>query len=951
MGYINLMINLSYSSRFYRIAIAVLAISLALVAAVNFHRFTTSTTDENLFRDAPSQISFTRSFPTTRSLAARTSKTSEAYFEQPDSVRLGDLLMAINSGRIGSVSQVRDILAGLTEKDELDMEIFRTSEDKYYSCRIQVSALPDSFSRTLPLAVYVYDVAEGGASDLAGLRIGDLIYKINGKEFSNAHEADAILRNAMSGETILYDVIRNDQAVVVPVTLARFGLQLGIFFFFLTGVVYWGTGSFIAHNRPDAPAARLLGLAFIVFGFFLMVILTQRDPQFDLFAKIRTILLVSSVLFGLAFWTQSKFYFPSARPELLENPWLARVSYLAATIISAAITLMILGDLGAVWLAQVSLWAGIAGMMVYSWVLHFIFRDKRPNEDRKVRNFLTAAATASLLVAFATGFAMYLTGHFMEIGYAGLALLGIPFSYLYVIGHYQLLEMKLRIKRSVQYIIITSVWGGLLVMALLKILLALPELYLDIPNIEFTSSRFVVLDIPPDPKLHDFWERLVIIFLALTTTFAFWRIGKAGQKLIDGRFNRGTFNLSHATGEMAEIMATKLGMTDLARGIIERLARLMELKRVGVMFFRDQSMCCCQEAYGFDGSEWNELCLHSGENMIRELNRFRSESRFSVDYLPEEIKMQFQEWEFRHVIPIRFKDKLVGTFIIGEKLSETPLHIEDLAFLSAVAKQASIAIENAFLHEELTEQERLKHELKIARRIQMASLPQETPQVDGLDISGISIPALEVGGDYFDYLNGVSPGLTIIVGDVSGKGTSAALYMSKVQGIIRSLHTFNLSPAELFIRANTLLWQDMEKKSFVTAIGASIDTKKRKIVLARAGHLPLFYYESRSQSVSLLTPKGLGLGLDKEDTFAGELEEHVLSYAAGDVFLFVTDGVTEAQTVDGHEFGEEKLIEVLAANVSYGAEAIRDNVLAAVSTFVADALPHDDQTVVVVKVN
>ena len=944
-----MMVDLSYSPRFYRTAIAVLAASLALVAAVNFYRFTTSTTDENLFRDAPSQISFTRSFPTTRSLAAGTSNMREAYVEQPDSVRMGDLLIAINSRRIGSVAQVRDILAGLAEGDELDMEIFRTSEDKYYSCRIQVSALPDSFSRTLPPAVYVFDVAEGGASDLAGLRIGDLIHKINGKEFSSAQGADAILLNAMSGETILYDVIRNDQAVVVPVTLARFGLQLGIFLFFLTGVVYWGTGSFIAHNRPDAPAARLLGLAFIVFGFFLMV-MTQRAPLFDLFAKFRTVLWASSIPFGLALWTQSKFYFPSARPELLENPWLARVSYLAATVISATFALMILGKLGTVLLAQVLISVGIVGMMVYSWVLHFIFRDKRPKEDKKVRNFLTAASTASLLVAFATGFALYLTGHFMEIGYSGLALLGIPFSYLYVIGHYQLLEMKLRIKRSVKYIIVTSVWGALLVIVLLKILLALPELYLDIPNFEFTGGRFVVLDIPPDPKLHDFWERLVMIFLALVTTFAFWRIGKAGQRLIDRRFNRRTFNLSHATGEMAEVMATKLGMTDLARGIIERLARLMELKRVGVMFFRDQRMCCCHEAYGFDGSEWNELCLYSGEKMIRELNRFRSESRFSVDYLPEEIKVQFQEKEFRHVIPIRFKDKLVGTFIIGEKLSETPLHIEDLAFLSAVAKQASIAIENAFLHEELTEQERLKHELKIARRIQMASLPQETPQVDGLDISGISIPALEVGGDYFDYLNGVSPGLTIIVGDVSGKGTSAALYMSKVQGIIRSLHTFDLSPAELFIRANTLLWQDMEKKSFVTAIGACVDTKKRTIVLARAGHLPLFYYESRSQNVSLLTPKGLGLGLDKEDTFAGELEEHVLSYASGDVFLFVTDGVTEAQTVDGREFGEEKLIEVLAANVSYGAEAIRDNVLAAVSTFVADAVPHDDQTVVVVKV-
>ena len=396
-------------------------------------------------------------------------------------------------------------------------------------------------------------------------------------------------------------------------------------------------------------------------------------------------------------------------------------------------------------------------------------------------------------------------------------------------------------------------------------------------------------------------------------------------------------------------MATKVGMVQLAQGIIEKLAKVMDLKRVGVMFFRDQKVCCCQEALGFNVEEWNELCVRYGDRLVAEIQRYRTEARFSIDYLPPSIKEDYLRNGFRHLVPIRFKDKLVGTFLIGEKNSESPFDVEDLTFIGAVAKQASIAIENSFLHEELTKRERLKHELEIARRIQMASLPQETPQIEGLDISGKSIPALEVGGDYFDYLNGVASGLTVIVGDVSGKGTSAALYMSKIQGIIRSLHAFDLSPRELFIRANHLLWQDMEKKSFITALGAVIDTKAGHLILARAGHLPLFYYSASRKEVQLITPKGLGLGLSGTDEFATQIEEQIIKYQPGDIFLFVTDGVTEAKTKGGGEFGEDKLSQVLQQSISYNADAIRDRVLSEVNEFVAGMLPHDDQTIVVVK--
>src|SRR5690606_18908610 len=116
---------------------------------------------------------------------------------------------------------------------------------------------------------------------------------------------------------------------------------------------------------------------------------------------------------------------------------------------------------------------------------------------------------------------------------------------------------------------------------------------------------------------------------------------------------------------------------------------------------------------------------------------------------------------------------LIGIILVGEKLSETAYQNDDLLFLSAISGQASVAIENSLLYEDLANQERYKHELEIARKIQLASLPMKTPNIPGLDIVGASIPALEVGGDFYDYLNGKSDSITIVIGDVSGKGTSA----------------------------------------------------------------------------------------------------------------------------------------------------------------------------------
>jgi phosphoserine phosphatase RsbU/P len=223
--------------------------------------------------------------------------------------------------------------------------------------------------------------------------------------------------------------------------------------------------------------------------------------------------------------------------------------------------------------------------------------------------------------------------------------------------------------------------------------------------------------------------------------------------------------------------------------------------------------------------------------------------------------------------------------------------------------------------------------------------------VAGLEVAGRSVPAQDVGGDFFDYLTRGTSGLGVVIGDVSGKGTSAALYMSKVQGIIRTLHAFDLGPSELLVKANELLGRDLERRAFVTALGGFFDTTTRTLVVARAGHLPLLHFKASSGQVRRLLPGGLGLGLTASAQFERELSEHRLAYAIDDVFLFVTDGIAESHDASGNDFGDDRLADLLAdlANAGTPAGAMVDAVMDAVAEFTAGTEQQDDQTVVVVR--
>jgi phosphoserine phosphatase RsbU/P len=390
-------------------------------------------------------------------------------------------------------------------------------------------------------------------------------------------------------------------------------------------------------------------------------------------------------------------------------------------------------------------------------------------------------------------------------------------------------------------------------------------------------------------------------------------------------------------------------LSDLSRTLVGTIGDLMHVRQVGILLVHDDPRIARGDVTGVSLAAWSGFSDRAADVLQILQPILTGDERFMVDYFPEKIRNEILKLGFRRVIPVRSQNRLLAVLFIGEKLSETPFYQEDFLFLQAIARQAAVSMENSFLYEELAHRERLNREMEIARHIQLASLPHEIPQWPGLQIAGVSQPAQEVGGDYYDFLDSDSTRRLVIVGDVSGKGISAALYMSKMQGILRSLYDFDLTPQELFVRLNEVLGRDMDKAFFVTALAAEIQPEHQRLLVARAGHLPLFHFQNQSGQVQLLTPRGIGFGLDQNGLFKKELEIAAVDYAIGDVFLFVTDGITEARDLQNVEFGENQLQEVLQRHAAEPAAEICRQVLQQAHDFSGRPTPLDDQTVVVVK--
>jgi hypothetical protein len=251
--------------------------------------------------------------------------------------------------------------------------------------------------------------------------------------------------------------------------------------------------------------------------------------------------------------------------------------------------------------------------------------------------------------------------------------------------------------------------------------------------------------------------------------------------------------------------------------------------------------------------------------------------------------------------------------------------------------------------ENITERQRLKKELDVARHVQMSFLPKENPILKGIDIASVCIPAFEVGGDYYDFIHLGKNKLGIIIGDVSGKGTQAAFYMTLTKGFLKAIAKNTDSPAEVLTKMNELFYENVERGRFISMIYAVVDLETKFIRIARAGHNPVIYHDSDG-NINLISPNGLALGLEKGDLFGKVITESEEKIEVGKTFIFYTDGFTEAVNKRGDEYGLERMFEIARSWNYASAKEIQDKMMEDVNKFIGKVKQHDDMTMVVLKI-
>jgi sigma-B regulation protein RsbU (phosphoserine phosphatase) len=288
-------------------------------------------------------------------------------------------------------------------------------------------------------------------------------------------------------------------------------------------------------------------------------------------------------------------------------------------------------------------------------------------------------------------------------------------------------------------------------------------------------------------------------------------------------------------------------------------------------------------------------------------------------------------------IPLHVEGKLIGVFTASHpELDAFPA--EQLRLLQALCSYVAVAVHNARrFQQERSEREVMSREANEARKIQEALLPRSSPYIPGFVVTGLSTPAGAVGGDWYDFIPFDDGRWGLVLADVSGKGTAAALLMSATRGMLRSLATA-CCPSEVLKKLNELLVNDFPSGRFVTMVYAILDPAERTLRFASAGHLRPLLIEA-SDTRFLDTERGLPLGIGP-----GEYSEAKVRLAPGARLLFYSDGITEATDPDDDEYGAARL-EQHFRRTDASAESILDDV----RSFANGAGLHDDATVILVK--
>ncbi|MBK9097699.1 MAG: SpoIIE family protein phosphatase [bacterium] len=819
----------------------------------------------------------------------------------------------------------------------------------YYSLEVRVTSndeciwAPKKISKD-SVAYFFKSVKVGGVTWNAGIRDGDQLIEIGGKTIKDAIQATIILNSFNTGEYADYKYLSDGKFFTTKVyvkKLIQFDWLAGSL-----GSLFWMIIGFIVlMAKPDGKVQKIFYSLAVLIVLSSLSVLIPFQTNFLGFYKENTILatLIGTIwIIAVSFTPFVLVYlfwnFPNPL-KFIEKKWAkgivfiipATLSVIAIIIAILTIGYNIFNDMTFFLILQGFRFISIAGNITAFIFLIIQYRGlKTKAEKRPIMLFIIAFLFAMVISVYMSFIAPAITDnmynspeYYMPIILVAL----VPLIFAYSIFKYQLMDVSIVVKNTIIYGTATATVAAIYFFVIYIAGQSISSFF-GVENQGIIAGIFFII--------------FALVFQSTKDKF---------QDFLTKRFYPEQFASQKVLVDLSNELSTVVGLDNILTMMKKTFVDALKIKTFGIMMRDKEGNLALVDSVGMN----NDKCLITESRIIQFLkDKFLitkypaiEQADFKIVFPDDKAERLISE-DIYTIIPMMVKSKIVGLLLFGLKHSGSHFAGKDLELLWAAANQAAISIENARLYKSEVEKQKIERDLDLARKIQQGLLPQCIPNMRGLDICGEMIPAMQVGGDYFDLIQISDTKLFVIVGDVSGKGLSASLYMTKLQTMIKLSCMDDKSPKEILVDINKRIYDELDKSWFVTITLALFDLEKRTVKFCRAGHMPVL--QATNGTVQSYRTQGLGVGIERGIVFEKSLLEEEVKLCPGQTYAFFTDGVTEAMNEHNELFGDDNLNSILKNKTTSRSSEIVNEIWASIKSFRGSAEVNDDMTMVVVKV-
>jgi sigma-B regulation protein RsbU (phosphoserine phosphatase) len=822
----------------------------------------------------------------------------------------------------------------------------------YYVVEVRVTSndeclwIPKKITRD-STAIYFDVVKYEGVTWNAGIRNGDQLLEINGQALKNTLHAQQILNEVPGGEYAEYLIKNADGELITTQVYVKKLIQFGNLASTLSSLFWLLLGFIVLTAKPGGKIHRI----FYAIGVLsvLAVVYVFYPVDYKVYAYVSQNAFLAFIIsfswaVGLSFIGPAVLYFFWNFPKpfkFVEKRWVKRILVIVPIILTLlifSVTVLTFGyrTISMFYFFVLIEWLGnlIMGVNVIALISLII-------QYRRTTSAYQKKAVMLIIIAFAFGIALTIYAsrvapaladsffnspeYFMPIVLAAL----VPLIVAYAVFKYQLMDVGVVIRNTIIYGVATITVAAIY---FLVIYVAGHQVgtFFGAENQGIIAGVFFII--------------FAIVFQSSKNRF---------QDFLTKRFYPEQFAHQQVLMDLSNELAIVVGLDNILELMKKSFVDALKINKFGILIRDKDNNLNLTKCVGIN----EESCIITKSNIANFLKERSYLTKYPAIEQPDfknvfpDMAESLIEEEVYTVIPMMVKNKIVGLLLFGLTHSGSHFAGKDLELLWAAANQAAVSIENARLYDTEAQKLKIERDLDLARNIQEGLLPACVPEIGNLDICGEMIPAMQVGGDYYDLLpvDGSNKKLYVVIGDVSGKGLAASLYMTKLQTMIQFACTSDRSPKDILVEINRRIFNEFEKNWFVTMSVAYFDMEKNIVKFCRAGHMPLL--TATNGTVDSYRTQGIGVGLESGEIFEKSLIEKEIELKPGQIYAFFTDGVTEAMNEQNDLFGEEKLSKILKDKASHRSTEIMDEIWNSVNTFRGKAEPNDDMTMVIVKVN